>query len=108
MLALSLAQVEKPWALVLPQCLYLFAHGLHQPCALAGAVGPFPRAAGAAAALTGFTMILVGFPVGYFVGVAVTDASWPLPLTIFGCSVATAITAWRIARRDGGRSSRKA
>jgi DHA1 family bicyclomycin/chloramphenicol resistance-like MFS transporter len=109
MLALSLAGVRDPWAIILPQCLYLFAHGLHQPCALTGAVGPFPRNAGAAAALTGFVMILVAFPIGLLVGFALVDASWPLPLTVFLCSLAVALSGWTIARRrDGGRSRSKA
>jgi len=106
MLALSLAGVRDPWAIILPQCLYLFAHGIHQPCALTGAVGPFPRNAGAAAALTGFLMILVAFPVGLLVGFALVDASWPLPLTMFLCGLSVALSGWAIARRQDGGASR--
>jgi DHA1 family bicyclomycin/chloramphenicol resistance-like MFS transporter len=106
MLALSLAGVRNPWAIILPQCLYLFAHGIHQPCALSGAVGPFPRNAGAAAALTGFVMILVAFPIGLLVGYALADVSWPLPLTVFLCSLAVAASGWTIARRQDGGPSR--
>jgi DHA1 family bicyclomycin/chloramphenicol resistance-like MFS transporter len=76
---------------------------------LTGAVGPFPRNAGAAAALTGFVMIVIAFPVGLLVGLALVDASWPLPLTVFLCSLAVALSGWTIARRqDGGRSRGKA
>ena len=55
---------HSPWAIVLPQCFYLFGHGMHQPCALSCAVGPFPHAAGAASALSGFIMLLLAFPIG--------------------------------------------
>jgi len=100
MFALSLAGVRNPWAIILPQCLYLFAHGLHQPCALTGAVGPFPGNAGAAAALTGFLTIVVAIPVGFLLGLALIDVSWPLPLTVFLSGTATAVAATTIARRE--------
>ena len=49
MAALSLAGVESVWAIMLPQWLYAFGHGIHQPCGQAAAVGPFPDKAGTAA-----------------------------------------------------------
>jgi len=91
---------HSPWALVLPQCLYHFAHGIHQPCAQSGAVGPFPHAAGAASALTGFIMNLLAFPIGIFLGYALMESSPALPLTIWVCSLATALAAWVVARRE--------
>jgi DHA1 family bicyclomycin/chloramphenicol resistance-like MFS transporter len=91
---------HSPWAILLPQCLYHFGHGMHQPCTQSGAVGPFPHAAGAASALTGFIMILFAFPIGLYLGYALIDSSYPLPLTIFACAIATALAAWVVARRD--------
>ena len=91
---------HSPWAFVLPQCLFHFGHGMHQPCAQSGAVGPFPHEAGAASALTGFIMNLLAFPIGLYLGFALVDSSLPLPLTIWACSIATAVAAWVVARRD--------
>jgi len=98
---LALLGWHSPWAIVLPQCLYHFAHGIHQPCAQSGAVGPFPHVAGTASALTGFIMIALGFPIGIYLGYALVDSSLPLPLTICACGIATAIAARFVAR--GGR-----
>lgn len=91
---------HSPWAILLPQCLYHFGHGMHQPCTQSGAVGPFPQAAGAASALTGFIMMLFAFPIGLYLGYALIDSSYPLPLTIWVCAIATALAAWVVARRD--------
>jgi hypothetical protein len=66
--ALALAGVHAVWAVLLPQWLFTFGHGIHQPCGQAGAVGPFPHAAGAAAALAGFVLALTAFGVGRWLG----------------------------------------
>lgn len=56
------------WALLLPQWVYLFAHGIHQPCSQTGAVGPFPTMAGAASALAGCALALTAVAVGAWLG----------------------------------------
>ena len=56
------------WAVLLPQWIYAFGHGVHQPCGQAGAVGPFPHAAGVASALTGFMLALTGAAVALWLG----------------------------------------
>ncbi|MBK9608051.1 MAG: multidrug effflux MFS transporter [Betaproteobacteria bacterium] len=89
---------HSPWAILVPQWLYHFGHGMHQPCAQSGAVGPFPHAAGAASALTGFIMNVLAFPVGIYLGFALVDSTRALPLTIFACSIATALAARMVAR----------
>lgn len=61
------AEVRTLWALLLPQCLYMLGHGIHQPCGQAGAVAPFPACAGRAAAISGFIIIASAFLVGQLV-----------------------------------------
>ena len=56
------------WAVLLPQWIYTLGHGVHQPCGQAGAVGPFPHAAGVASALTGFMLALAGAAVTLWLG----------------------------------------
>jgi DHA1 family bicyclomycin/chloramphenicol resistance-like MFS transporter len=90
---------QSPWAILLPQYLYHVGHGMHQPCAQSAAVGPFPHAAGAASALTGFIMNLFAFPIGLYLGFALVDSSYPLPVTIWLCAIATALAARVVARR---------
>ena len=97
---LALAGWHSPWALVLPQCAYHFAHGMHQPCAQSGAVGPFPLAAGAASALTGFIMVLLAFPIGIFLGFALAESTLALPLVIWACAIGTALSARLVARES--------
>jgi MFS transporter, DHA1 family, multidrug resistance protein len=49
--AVAFFDLRNLWALLLPQWVYLLAHGVHQPCGQTGAVAPFPRAAGVAGRL---------------------------------------------------------
>jgi DHA1 family bicyclomycin/chloramphenicol resistance-like MFS transporter len=63
-LMLWLAQVRTPLALLAPQCVFMLGHGFHQPCGQAGAVAPFPRHAGRAAAASGFVITAVAFIAG--------------------------------------------
>ena len=34
---LAVADVQSVWAVLLPQCLFVFGHSMHQPCGQAGA-----------------------------------------------------------------------
>jgi DHA1 family bicyclomycin/chloramphenicol resistance-like MFS transporter len=65
---LALAGVHTLPAILLPVALFLFATGFNQPCAIAGAIGPFPRLAGTASALMGFLQMASGAAVGVVVG----------------------------------------
>ncbi len=55
-------------AIVAPMMLYMVGTGLVMPNAMAGAIGPFPRLAGAASALLGFVQMTVAAGVGIAVG----------------------------------------
>jgi DHA1 family bicyclomycin/chloramphenicol resistance-like MFS transporter len=99
MAGLALAGVQSVWALLLPQWLYAFAHGVHQPCGQAGAVGPFPHAAGAASALAGFLLALVAFGVGTWLGSAIDGTVRPMAFGVGFWSLATATVAWTLVRR---------
>jgi len=101
MLALALAGVNAVWAVLLPQCLFAFGHGIHQPCGQAGSVGPFPHSAGAAAALAGFALALTAFFVGRWLGGALDGSVLPLAQGMAFWSVLTAGTAWTLVQRAG-------
>ncbi|WP_028604433.1 multidrug effflux MFS transporter [Ottowia thiooxydans] len=91
------------WALVIPQGLFMLAHGVHQPCAQSGAVGPFPSMAGAASALNGFFMMAVAFPIGLWIGQAMDGTPRPMAYGIaFWCGV-IALTAWTWVQKYGER-----
>ena len=90
-----------PWAIALPQFVYSFGHGIHQPCGQAAVVGPFPQHAGAASALAGFTLAAAAVAVGAWLGVAMNGTVWPLVTTVGAMSVATALVAWTLVQRHG-------
>lgn len=99
MATLALAGVQTLWAVLLPQLSYTFAHGIHQPCGQAGAVGPFPREAGVASALAGFVMALVAFLVGRWLGGAMDGSTRPMALGIGAFALLTSLIAWTLVRR---------
>lgn len=101
-LALVATGVEEGalWWLLAAHGLFSFGHGMHQPCGQAGAVGPFPHAAGAASALAGFVLALVAFAIGLWLGVALDGTVRPLGHGLAFWSAATAGVAWTLVRRD--------
>jgi DHA1 family bicyclomycin/chloramphenicol resistance-like MFS transporter len=96
---LALAGVNAVWAVLLPQWLFCFGHGIHQPCGQAGAVGPFPRTAGAASALAGFVLALVAFVVGRWLGAVLADEVLPYALGVAFWALATSLVGWTLVRR---------
>ena len=63
--------------LLLPYLFMMLAHGIHQPISQSGAVGPFPQAAGAASALSGFLMTVVAFVTGSWLGQRLDGTVFP-------------------------------
>ena len=104
MAGLALAGVHHPMAIMGPQMLFTFAHGIHQPCAQMGAVGPFPAQAGAAAALSGFVCMVLAFVVGNWIGWSFDGTVYPLALTVAFWSIATAFAALVLVRRVAERT----
>jgi MFS transporter, DHA1 family, multidrug resistance protein len=68
MLALALAGLSSPWALLVPLIIMGIGHGLLVPPTLSGAVGAVPAMAGTAAAFSGSLQQLCGALGGYLVG----------------------------------------
>ena len=102
MAGLALAGVKSVWAVLLPQWLYCFGHGIHQPCSQAGAVGPFPRAAGVASALAGFVLALTAFFIGRWLGHALADEVLPFALGVGFWALLTSTIAWTLVQRLPG------
>ncbi len=101
MAGLSLAGVHSAWAIVLPQWLYAFGHGVHQPCGQSGSVGPFAERAGTAASLSGFAMMAVAFAVGLVLGRVMNGTVYPLTLGVGAFAAAVALVAWTLVQRHG-------
>ena len=85
-----------------PFYLFILAHGIHQPCGQSGAVGPFPKAAGAASALGGFLMMVAAFVTGLWHGASNDGSAMPMAQSLAFWSVFTALSAWLLVLRRGG------
>lgn len=103
MAVLAWMGIQSVWAIMLPLYGFMLAHGVHQPCGQSGSVSPFPQAAGAASALSGFIMMLSAFGVGHWLGVQLEQDPSVMPLTqgMGLWSVLIALAAWTIVRRHG-------
>lgn len=106
LLALALARVNHVAAVLAPLCLFVFAHGLSQAGWQAASVAPFPRRAGAAAAMTGFVQNLLAACVGVLVGVLHDGSALPMAAMVAAAGVAASGIAVRGARAtDAPRAS---
>jgi len=101
MAALAWAGLHNVWALLLPFHLFMFAHGVHQPCSQSGAVVPFPHAAGAASALSGFLMMIAAFAMGGWLGKHMDATVYPLAYGLCFWSVCIAAIAWTVVQKYG-------
>ena len=98
--------VTNVWAIMVPQALFMLGHGIHQPCSQSGAIGPFPKAAGAASALNGFFMMVGAFGMGLYLGAHMDGTVKPLAYGIWFWGAAIALVAWTLVRRFGDQSER--
>ncbi|MBK6293959.1 MAG: multidrug effflux MFS transporter [Rhodoferax sp.] len=99
---LAMLGLHTHWlTLLLPFCLFMLGHGVHQPCGQSGAVGPFPQTAGVAAALNGFFMMLIAFAVGTWLGTHMDGTVRPLAYGVWFWSVIISGCAWTLVQRHG-------
>ncbi|WP_048439347.1 multidrug effflux MFS transporter [Caenimonas sp. SL110] len=98
---LALAGMHNTWAILVPFWIFMFAHGVHQPCGQSGAVAPFPHAAGAASALNGFLMMVAAFIVGGWMGGRLDGTVFPMANGVWFWSVCIAVASWTLVQRYG-------
>jgi len=85
-------------ALLIPHVFVMLGHGVLQPCSQAGSVGPFPRQAGAAAALSGFAVALVAFALGGWLGLSLDGTVRPMALTMMVMGLGAALCGWTLVQ----------
>ena len=83
-----------PWVVMLPINFFLIAHGVHQPCGQSGCIGPFPDMAGTASALNGFSMMLVAFGMGTWIGTHMSNPLLALAHGLVMWSSCVVLVAW--------------
>lgn len=91
MAGLSVAGVQHVAVVVAGMALYQLGNGIVMPNTMVGAIGPFPRTAGAASALAGFLQMLAGAAAGMTVGRLHDGTARPMALVIAGAAVAAAV-----------------
>ncbi|WP_299441251.1 multidrug effflux MFS transporter [uncultured Rhodospira sp.] len=100
--ALAWAGVQSLAAVIPCISVYFFAVAWIIPLGTAGAMGPFPRVAGAVSSLLGFIQMAVGSTAGYLVG-ALHDGTTRTLMTIIAlmgvCALVVFVTLLRRARR---------
>lgn len=99
MAALALCGVYSVVAIIVPYFFFLVATGLNQPCSMAGAIGPFPRMAGASSALLGFLQLASGALIGFLVGWLHDGTPVPMAVGICLCSLAVLASYYGIVKR---------
>jgi DHA1 family bicyclomycin/chloramphenicol resistance-like MFS transporter len=85
--------------IVAPMLLFMIGVGLVLPNSIAGAVGPFPRAAGAASALLGFTQMTMAAVIGIAVAALYDGSSVPMTATIAAVAFGGLLSFLLLVRR---------
>lgn len=92
-LALAWAGVETLWSVLPLVAGHFFACAFLLPNGQAGAIGPYPRMAGAASSLVGFIQMSVGALAGAAVGVFFDGTTRPMMTVLFVCCL-LGVVAW--------------
>ena len=105
LLALALADTPRSGLagallIVGPMLVFMIGVGLVLPNSIAGAIGPFPRAAGAASALLGFVQMTVAAAIGIAVAALYDGSSVPMTATIAAVAVGVLLAFTLLVRRQ--------
>jgi MFS transporter, DHA1 family, multidrug resistance protein len=103
MLLLSLGSSHFTWlvhpaALLIPMFIYLIGHGMLQPCCQSGAIGPFPKNAGAASAMMGFLMNVLAAFAGFVLAKSFDGTTTPMSLGVALGATLAALCAHKFIR----------
>jgi MFS transporter, DHA1 family, multidrug resistance protein len=89
-------------AVLVPSFFCFASAGILMPNAMAGAIQPFPKMAGAASALMGFTQMSCAAMVGYLVGRLYDGTSLPMALAMALVGWGACASYWLLVRRARG------
>lgn len=104
MIALLLAGIRHPLAIVGPMALYTASVGISMPHAMAEGLAPFPRMAGTASALMGFCQMGVASLAGALVGWTLTTSALPMAyiITVLGAASMLIYGVMQIKQKRSG------
>lgn len=98
LVAINLILPASVWTVLGPLLPYMIGIGMTMPAAQAGAIGPFPRSAGAASALLGFVQMAVAAGVGGILGLIGSPSPMPMNLMIAAMGLAQIACYWFVIR----------
>jgi len=105
LVVLLLAGVRHAGAVIVPMALFQFGNGMVMPNTVAGAMAPFPLAAGSASALAGFAQMATGALSGLVLGRLHDGSARPMTLLVAASAVSAALFFALPLRRRRGRQS---
>jgi DHA1 family bicyclomycin/chloramphenicol resistance-like MFS transporter len=94
--------------IVLPMLVYMIGTGLVLPNAIAGAIGPFPQAAGSASALLGFSQMTIAAVVGIAVADLSNGTAIPMTAAIAAAAIGILLAFRLLVRTPAARPAGKA
>jgi DHA1 family bicyclomycin/chloramphenicol resistance-like MFS transporter len=98
--AVAAAGLDHPVTFVAPMIVFMFGFGLALPSALAAAMQPFARMAGAAAALQGFVQMATRAVSTLAVAAFADGTARSMAFAIFLAAMAVAVAAWAAPPED--------
>ena len=101
MFTLAWHGVAHPAAIMLPMMLYMIGHGIVTPVCLAAAVGPFPKMAGTASALLGFSQFAFAAIAGQIAIRMLDGTTLPLGIAVAVFATCVLVSALSVARIPG-------
>lgn len=102
MVGLALAKIDHVAAVIGPQFTYMIGMGIVMPNAIAGAIGPYPKMAGAAAAMLGFVQMAAASLIGLAVGQMDDGTQIPMTTAIALSGICTFGSYWLMIRKPRG------
>lgn len=97
--ALAWAGIANVWAVLLPFIVVMAGIGFTLPAGIAGAIGPYPRMAGAASAMVGFLQLGIAAAVGVGVGQILDGTTRPMTSAVAVVSVIGLVSFWALVKR---------
>jgi len=97
--ALAWAGIANIWAVLLPFIVVMAGIGFTLPAGIAGAIGPYPRMAGAASAMVGFLQLGIAAAVGVGVGQILDGTTRPMTTAVAVVSVIGLAVFWLLVKR---------
>ncbi len=94
MVLLLATGLDGPYGITFAMMIYMVGIGFTLPQNVAGGLALFPDRAGAASSFLGFSQMISGALIGFIVGYALQDTTWPMAIAILVAGLLAAFISW--------------